>query len=176
MVSLTYAITKTPIIFSVLTPNNNNSSKNTSVSVPPLPPRSKRKPQELTISRTTTQSPPPTTTQPKPSVAEIERAIGAGVFRDRDTDSGSEQSKTLFDSILSNSIGKSEGSVEKKLRETGEWILDRTEGSSSSGSAGKQILKGVFLLILPMWMLSFLVASGLIKLPFDTPFLDDLIM
>lgn len=54
--------------------------------------------------------------------------------------SDSEESKTLFDTILSNSIGKSEGSVEKKLRETGEWILDKTEGSSSRSA-------GIFLLL-----------------------------
>ncbi|KAK3020034.1 hypothetical protein RJ639_003284 [Escallonia herrerae] len=88
--------------------------------------------------------------------------------------SESEEKKTLFDAILSNSIGKKEGSAEKKLRETGEWLLDRTE--SSSRSSGKKILKAVFILILPVWILSFLIASGVIKLPFNTPFLDDLIM
>ncbi|XP_052204238.1 probable NAD(P)H dehydrogenase subunit CRR3, chloroplastic [Diospyros lotus] len=113
--------------------------------------------------------------QNQPSVAEIERAIGAGVFRDRDTSNrNSEQRKTLFDSILSNSIRKSEGSVERRLRETGEWIIDRTE--KESNSAGKSILMAVFQWILPIWILSFLVASGIIKLPFSIPLLDDLIM
>ncbi|XP_009628501.1 probable NAD(P)H dehydrogenase subunit CRR3, chloroplastic isoform X2 [Nicotiana tomentosiformis] len=62
------------------------------------------------------------------SVAEIERAIGAGIFRDRDTSREAKESKTLFDSILSNS----EGDVEKKLRETGEWLIDKTEDTSAS--------------------------------------------
>lgn len=110
----------------------------------------------------------------KPSVAEIERAIGAGIFRDRDINRESKQEKTLFDSILSNSIGRTEGDVEKKLRETGEWIIDQTEAPSRS--TGKNILKVVFLWILPLWILSFLVASGAIKLPFISSFLDDLIM
>ncbi|KAK2994764.1 hypothetical protein RJ640_001670, partial [Escallonia rubra] len=52
----------------------------------------------------------------------------------------SEEKKTLFDAILSNSIGKKEGSAEKKLRETGEWILDRTESSSRSSGWLEEIL------------------------------------
>ncbi|THG14780.1 hypothetical protein TEA_027325 [Camellia sinensis var. sinensis] len=94
--------------------------------------------------------------QKQPSVAEIEKG------------------KTLFDSIFSNSVGESEGPVERKLRETGEWIIDRTERSSNS--IGKNILMAVFQFVLPIWILSFLVASGIVKLPFSTPFLDDLIM
>ncbi|KAL7181296.1 hypothetical protein ACSBR1_040219 [Camellia fascicularis] len=113
--------------------------------------------------------------QKQPSVAEIEKVIGAGVFRDRDiSNRNSEQGKTLFDSIFSNSVGESEGPVERKLRETGEWIIDRTERSSNS--IGKNILMAVFQFVLPIWILSFLVASGIVKLPFSTPFLDDLIM
>lgn len=50
----------------------------------------------------------------------------------------SEQEKTLFDQILSNSIGRTEGDMEKKLRETGEWIIDQTEGSSRA--TGKPII------------------------------------
>nr|XP_043627761.1 probable NAD(P)H dehydrogenase subunit CRR3, chloroplastic [Erigeron canadensis] len=110
----------------------------------------------------------------KPSVAEIERAIGAGIYKDRDINRESEQEKTLFDTILSNSIGRTEGDVEKKLRETGEWILNKTEGPSRS--TGKNILKVVFLWILPLWILSFLVAFGVIRLPFVSPFLDEFIM
>lgn len=46
----------------------------------------------------------------------------------------SEKNKTLFDKLLSISIGETEGKVEKKLRETGEWIIDRTEkGPKSTG-------------------------------------------
>ncbi|XP_060213572.1 probable NAD(P)H dehydrogenase subunit CRR3, chloroplastic isoform X6 [Lycium barbarum] len=66
------------------------------------------------------------------SVAEIERAIGAGIFRDRDTIRDAKENKTLFDSILSNSVGENEGDVEKKLRQTGEWLIDKTENTSAS--------------------------------------------
>ncbi|XP_059292430.1 probable NAD(P)H dehydrogenase subunit CRR3, chloroplastic isoform X1 [Lycium ferocissimum] len=108
------------------------------------------------------------------SVAEIERAIGAGIFRDRDTTRDAKENKTLFDSILSNSVGENEGDVEKKLRQTGEWLIDKTENTSAS--AGKQILVAVFQWILPMWILAFLVASGLVNLPFSTLLLDDLLL
>ncbi|XP_009599723.1 putative NAD(P)H dehydrogenase subunit CRR3, chloroplastic isoform X2 [Nicotiana tabacum] len=104
------------------------------------------------------------------SVAEIERAIGAGIFRDRDTSREAKESKTSFDSILSNS----EGDVERKLRETDEWLIDKTEDISAS--AGKKILVVVFKWILPLWILAFLVASGMVNLPFSTPFLDDLLL
>ncbi|KAI8538878.1 hypothetical protein RHMOL_Rhmol09G0137500 [Rhododendron molle] len=69
----------------------------------------------------------------QPSVAEIERAIGAGMFKDRDTSNrNAEKNKTLFDRFLSITIGETEGSVEKKLRESGEWIIDRTEKAPKS--------------------------------------------
>lgn len=43
-----------------------------------------------------------------------------------------EKNKTLFDRFLSITIGETEGSVEKKLRESGEWIIDRTEKAPKS--------------------------------------------
>ncbi|XP_034682008.1 probable NAD(P)H dehydrogenase subunit CRR3, chloroplastic [Vitis riparia] len=136
-------------------------------SQPPLPQPKRIEP--TTLPKTKRPQPP----QRQPSVIQIERAIGAGIFRDRDP-RGSEQNKTLFDLLLSNSIGKTEGSVEKKLRETGEWIIDRAEGTSRS--AAKQILMVTFLWVLPTWTLLLLVASGVLKLPFSIPFLENLIM
>ncbi|KAG6391610.1 hypothetical protein SASPL_149366 [Salvia splendens] len=106
----------------------------------------------------------------QPSVMEIERAIGAGIFRERDVN---RQKANLVDNILKNSVGKNEGSVEKRLRETGEWLLDQTE--TRTRSAGKQILMTIFVWIIPLWIAGFLVAAGIISLPFHTPFLDDLI-
>ncbi|XP_049404669.1 probable NAD(P)H dehydrogenase subunit CRR3, chloroplastic [Solanum stenotomum] len=106
----------------------------------------------------------------KLSVAEIERAIGAGIFKDRDTSRSAKENKTLFDSILSNSVGENEGDVEKKLRQTGEWLIHKTENTSAS--TGKQILVAVFQWILPMWIIAFLLASGILNLPF----LDDLLL
>ncbi|KAF9592457.1 hypothetical protein IFM89_014947 [Coptis chinensis] len=67
-----------------------------------------------------------------------------------------------------------ESKVEKKLRETGEWILDATKGPTPS--AGHDILMSICLGILPIWLLFLLIAFGGFKLPFSTPALDDLIM
>ncbi|XP_017222003.1 probable NAD(P)H dehydrogenase subunit CRR3, chloroplastic [Daucus carota subsp. sativus] len=164
-VPITFPVAKSPVLCSLPDNNSSNSSSEDSSS----PAGSIRRTRKARIPTSSSQP-----LQKKPSVAEIERAIGAGVFRDRDTDGDMEQ-KTLFDTILSNSIGESESSVEKKLRETGEWILEKTEGPSSR-SAGKNILKTVFLLILPVWIISFLVAAGFVKLPFATPILDDWIL
>lgn len=64
---------------------------------------------------------------------------------------GSEQNKTLFDLLLSNSIGKTEGSVEKKLRETGEWIIDRAEGTSRSAGILLVSFHFLFSLVFSTW-------------------------
>ncbi|KAL0463465.1 UNVERIFIED_CONTAM: hypothetical protein Slati_0234100 [Sesamum latifolium] len=84
-----------------------------------------------------------------------------------------EEKESYIDNMLRNSVGKSEGSVEKKLRETGEWLIERTERTSRA--AGKQILMGMFVWMIPVWIFAFVVASGMVQLPFDTPFLEDLI-
>lgn len=109
-------------------------------------------------------------------ILEIERAIGAGIFRDRDVNSeaaAAGEKASLFDNILRNSVGKNEGPVEKRLRETGEWLLHQTE--TTSRTAGKQILVSIFVWMIPLWISAFLVASGALRLPFNTPFLEDLI-
>ncbi|PNY06157.1 chlororespiratory reduction 3 protein [Trifolium pratense] len=41
---------------------------------------------------------------------------------------------------------------------------------------GKGILVFAFQWMMPIWIISFLIASGTIKLPFSVPFLDDLLM
>ncbi|XP_043700788.1 probable NAD(P)H dehydrogenase subunit CRR3, chloroplastic [Telopea speciosissima] len=112
--------------------------------------------------------------QKQPSIAEVEKAIGAGIFRDGDSTRDSGENSTIFDMFLSTTTSRPEGSVEKKLRETGEWLIDTSKGTS--GSAGQDILFVVSLWILPVWMFLLLVASGVINLPSSIPFLDDLIM
>ncbi|KAL4302056.1 hypothetical protein GQ457_10G027120 [Hibiscus cannabinus] len=112
---------------------------------------------------------------PPPSIVQIERAIGAGSFRDADSsESEEEMRKTIFDGLLPVGGGKFEGEIEKKLRETGEWIGSTSEATFRS--SGKAILLTVLQWILPIWTISLLVASGVIKLPFSTPLIDDLIM
>lgn len=63
----------------------------------------------------------------RPSVIEIERAIGGGRFRDADPRDLEEDRKATFDMFLMNFTGKYEGPLMKKLRETGEWVTDQTE-------------------------------------------------
>ncbi|KAK1279545.1 hypothetical protein QJS04_geneDACA003082 [Acorus gramineus] len=138
-------------------------------------------PQKRPNLRRRSSEPPPTQNQQQqqPSVAEIQRAItsggskttGAGKFG---ASSGGEgRSSAFMDLLASTPIGMPESSIERKLRETGEWIIDQTEGKSR---LGQEILMAVCLKILPVWLLMLLVASGIVKLPFHIPFLDDLLM
>ncbi|KAL3654501.1 hypothetical protein CASFOL_004182 [Castilleja foliolosa] len=114
--------------------------------------------------------------QQQPTIMEIEQAIGAGFFRDRDdidSSSSKEKGRSLFENIVKNTVGEKEGSVEKKLRETGEWLLYQSENTSRS--AGKQILITMFVWVIPLWIFGFLIAAGILQLPFTTPFLQDLL-
>lgn len=110
----------------------------------------------------------------QPSIADIERAISAGRYRDIDARELKEEEVANFDFMSMSFDGKFEGPIEKKLRETGEWLATSTE--SRFRAAGKRNLMFALQWILPIWTLSLLVASGVIKLPFSNPFLDDLIM
>ncbi|KAL2894195.1 putative NAD(P)H dehydrogenase subunit CRR3 chloroplastic, partial [Bienertia sinuspersici] len=112
---------------------------------------------------------PSNTQQIQPSAAEIERAIGAGIYRDHDPAT----EKSIFDAVLSNSIGKTEGKTEQALREAGEWLNKQTE--KTTRSSGKKILEAMFFWIAPAWLLLLLLATGTVKLPFSFSALDDLI-
>ncbi|KAF8117067.1 hypothetical protein N665_0012s0079 [Sinapis alba] len=107
----------------------------------------------------------------KPSIAQIERAFGAGSYRDSE---GEMDMNTVFDELLLGHANKFEGKLEKKLREVGEMFVDRTE--SKVRSSGKSVLMFTIQWILPIWIVSLLLACGVIKLPFSLPLLDDLIM
>ncbi|XP_058087170.1 probable NAD(P)H dehydrogenase subunit CRR3, chloroplastic [Magnolia sinica] len=138
-------------------PNNNNNNS-------PRTPSRNRTPGMRRING----GPSPAKPKQQPSILEVERAIGAGIFRDQD-DPRSDGGSTFFD-LLSTTIGQPEGSAERKLREAGEWIVERTENGSRSG---QEILMVVCLKILPLWVFFLLVASGVVQLPFNIPFLDD---
>ncbi|KAJ9153077.1 hypothetical protein P3X46_026561 [Hevea brasiliensis] len=109
------------------------------------------------------------------SLIQIERAVGAGSYRDSEP-TGSDQwdRDSIFKGLSPNSGGALEGPLEKKLRETGEWIVDKTEGQFRS--SGKKILMFFFQWVLPIYIFMFLVTSGVVKLPFSTPLLEDLLM
>ncbi|XP_021909991.1 probable NAD(P)H dehydrogenase subunit CRR3, chloroplastic isoform X2 [Carica papaya] len=70
---------------------------------------------------------------PNSSIIQIERAIGAGSYRD--TDPGELRKRnTVFDGILPTGGDKFEGEIEKKIRETGEWLSSRTEARFRSSA------------------------------------------
>ncbi|CAH8266430.1 unnamed protein product [Arabidopsis lyrata] len=107
----------------------------------------------------------------KPSIAQIERAFGAGSYRDSE---GEMDMNTVFDELLLGHANKFESKLEKKLREIGEIFVARTEPKLRS--SGKPVLMFTLQWILPIWIMSLLIACGVIKLPFSLPLLDDLIM
>ncbi|XP_074280279.1 putative NAD(P)H dehydrogenase subunit CRR3, chloroplastic [Silene latifolia] len=144
-----------PAITSASLPNNNST----------VPATSRKK-----IGALKRTSPNPN----KPSLAEVERAIGAGIYRDHDPASETTDKNKVFDVVLSNSIGKTEGPIEKKLRETGELLNAQTERITRS--SGKKILEIMFFWIAPTWFLMLLIATGAIKLPSSFNALNDLIM
>uniref|UniRef100_J3MWD5 Uncharacterized protein n=2 Tax=Oryza brachyantha TaxID=4533 RepID=J3MWD5_ORYBR len=78
-----------------------------------------------------------------------------------------------MDLIASTPIGQPEGDAERRLREAAEWVVDTTEDGAC------QAQKSLLLLcmkIFPLWLLLLCIALGAIKLPFDIPGLDDLLM
>ncbi|KAK2453461.1 hypothetical protein P8452_01047 [Trifolium repens] len=114
---------------------------------------------------------------PQPSIMEIERSLGAGSFRDGEVDlkmkEDSDVKKTTSDLFLGQLF---EGTVQKNMRETGEWLGENAETMFRSTKTRKGILLFAFQWMMPIWAISFLIASGAIKLPFSIPFLDDLLM
>ncbi|KAE9605314.1 hypothetical protein Lalb_Chr10g0095991 [Lupinus albus] len=116
---------------------------------------------------------------PNPIVIQIERAVGAGSFRDTEPRHALlfhsldvvDKKKSVVDWFLGQAV---EGAVEKNLRVTGEWLSNNSE--KKIRSSGKGILMFMVQWMLPIWAISLLVACGAIKLPFSSPFLDDLIM
>uniref|UniRef100_A0A9I9E0D5 NAD(P)H dehydrogenase subunit CRR3, chloroplastic n=1 Tax=Cucumis melo TaxID=3656 RepID=A0A9I9E0D5_CUCME len=80
----------------------------------------------------------------RPSVIEIERAIGGGRFRDADPRDLEEDKKAAFDMFLMSFTGKYEGPLMKKLRETGEWVTNQTETKfQASGEKNNRLFGGV---------------------------------
>ncbi|XP_015580033.1 probable NAD(P)H dehydrogenase subunit CRR3, chloroplastic isoform X2 [Ricinus communis] len=164
-------------VYASLSTNNNDS-----VSLP-SPPHSSARDPKPSIPTTKTKTTSPTLPrkqrhqsklQKQLNLIRIERAIGAGSYRDSEPNGLEQHSNSTVQGLLPDDAGGLEGSVEKKLRETGEWLTDKTEGQFRS--SGKQILMFFFKWVLPIYIFMFLVTSGIVELPFSTPFLDDLLM
>uniref|UniRef100_A0A0F7H0T8 Chlororespiratory reduction 3 n=1 Tax=Pelargonium hortorum TaxID=4031 RepID=A0A0F7H0T8_PELHO len=156
MSCLSYLGSSTTALVRASLPDNSQPPQTTNT-----PPRPRRNQQP--------QRPKP---KPKPTLIQMQRAIGAGSYRDTDTPSSdAEVKKTEYDGLLPITTGQFETPVEESLRKTGEWLVQRT-----SRAPGKGLLLFVLKYILPIWTLSLLVGTGIVKLPFSTPFLDDLFM
>ncbi|CAI8605471.1 unnamed protein product [Vicia faba] len=172
------SITKPMVVTNATLPQNSDSSSSSSSS-----PQQTNLPQNQKLSlgskNSTTSSPPSKLRRrpPQPSIMQIERALGAGSFRDEEPDlekeKDSDVKKTTMDLFLGQAF---EGVVQKKLRETGEWLGENGETRFRSTKTRKGILVFAFQWMMPIWVLAFLIASGAIKLPFSTPFLDDLLL
>ncbi|KAG5038033.1 hypothetical protein JHK82_018849 [Glycine max] len=70
---------------------------------------------------------------PKPSVMQMERIVGAGSFRDTEPPPlrDSDMRKTVMDLFFGQAM---EGEVQKKMRETGEWLSTNAEPRITSSS------------------------------------------
>ncbi|KAL9245095.1 hypothetical protein vseg_018786 [Gypsophila vaccaria] len=160
--SYVIAPTKPLITLACLSANSNNNNNNNNNNKP------SKQPNIATLKQNSRNK------KQQPSLAEVEQAIGAGIYRDYDPDSETGESRNMFDVVLSNTIGKTEGPTERKLRETGEWINAQTE--KSSRSFGPNVLKLMFFWILPAWFILFFIATGDVKLPSNFTALNDFIM
>ncbi|AES59915.1 hypothetical protein MtrunA17_Chr1g0160901 [Medicago truncatula] len=176
------SINKPIVVTNATLPQNPDSS-------PPPPPSSSTSPKQTNLpqnkkpslgSKNSTTPLPPNKLRRRPSpssLMQIERALGAGSFRDGEPDfkmkNDSDVKKTTMDLFLGQVF---EGTVQKKLRETGEWLGENGETRFRSTSSRRGILVFAFQWMMPIWAISFLIASGVIKLPFSVPFLDDLLL
>ncbi|KAG8060940.1 hypothetical protein GUJ93_ZPchr0002g24596 [Zizania palustris] len=106
----------------------------------------------------------------QPSVAEVRRAIG---LDDDPSASRGERQSAFMDIVASTPIGQPEGDAERRIREAAEWVVDNTEERACEAQKSLLLL---CVKIFPLWVLLLSIALGVIKLPFDIPGLDNLLM
>ncbi|KAL5760983.1 hypothetical protein ACOSP7_019484 [Xanthoceras sorbifolium] len=164
------------ITLASLTNNTSSSSSSPETNHKPNPPitrRTKLQKNQKPLNLSSKLHPNISEQKKQLAIMEMERAIGAGTFRDnepRDLD----KTKIVFNGVLPDLSGVFEGPVEKKIRETGQWVATNTEQKIRSSRKGILIVSMQW--ILPIWTLLLLLASGAVKLPFSIPLLDDLIL
>ncbi|CAK7326770.1 unnamed protein product [Dovyalis caffra] len=136
-----HSITKTLVVSASIPTNTNSPSpqSNTDPKPPPVP--------VPVPTKTASTGPKSTTTLPLPrkkrvqnrlqqqlNLMHIERVIGAGSYRDYekpiDQDKKKKEKKSGF---------MEEGPVEKKLRETGEWVITKTDGEFRSNELASMV-------------------------------------
>ncbi|CAN0899255.1 Probable NAD(P)H dehydrogenase subunit CRR3, chloroplastic [Linum grandiflorum] len=149
-----------------------SSLPNSNPAASPSSPQNPKAPLILPIT-SNTATPNKNNVQKKLQVLRMERAIGAGSYRDAEPPASVENA--LADDDTSSSNGNQfEGSLQKKARETGEWLAHKTE--TEFRISEKQGLEFLFKWALPISLLAMMVAVGVVKLPFLSPFLDDFIL
>ncbi|KAJ6312698.1 hypothetical protein OIU76_011599 [Salix suchowensis] len=132
-----HSITRTLALSASLPSNTNSPSpqSNTGPKPPSLPVPVPTTRSTTTKSTTTLQPPRKKNVQNKLQqqldLMRIERAVGAGSYRDyeKPIDQEKEKEKKKKKKV---SGFMEEGPVEKKLRETGEWVITKTEGGFRS--------------------------------------------
>ncbi|KAK2630795.1 hypothetical protein QOZ80_UnG0725500 [Eleusine coracana subsp. coracana] len=116
-------------------------------------------------------APPPPV---QPSVAEVRRALGVADDASAAAAASMEAKNSAFmDLVASTPIGKPESEAERRLREAAEWVVDTTEERACEGQKSLLVM---CMMTFPAWLLLLFVALGVIKLPFDIPGLDNLLM
>ncbi|TKW32554.1 hypothetical protein SEVIR_2G174900v4 [Setaria viridis] len=109
----------------------------------------------------------------QPSVAEVRRAIGVEDAAASAASSREEKNSAFMELIASTPIGQPESEPERRLREAAEWVVDTTETRACQGQKSFLVL---CMMTFPAWFLLMFIALGVIKLPFDVPGLDNLLM
>ncbi|KAG2634282.1 probable NAD(P)H dehydrogenase subunit CRR3, chloroplastic isoform X2 [Panicum virgatum] len=109
----------------------------------------------------------------QPSVAEVRRAIGVADDAASAASSREAKNTAFMDLIASTPIGQPESEPERRLREAAEWVVDTTETRACQGQKSFLVL---CMMTFPAWFLLLFVALGVIKLPFDIPGLDNLLI
>ncbi|KAH7570932.1 hypothetical protein JRO89_XS05G0225700 [Xanthoceras sorbifolium] len=187
------------ITLASLTNNTSSSSSSPETNHKPNPPitrRTKLQKNQKPLNLSSKLHPNISEQKKQLAIMEMERAIGAGTFRDNEPRHCPfnfscfaifliqyiKYNMIVFNGVLPDLSGVFEGPVEKKIRETGQWVATNTEQKIRSSNlscidfAGKGILIVSMQWILPIWTLLLLLASGAVKLPFSIPLLDDLIL
>eukprot|EP01018_Ginkgo_biloba_P026407 Gb_24598 [translate_table: standard] len=106
----------------------------------------------------------------KPSASELEKALG--VSEATRSKSGRKGFGALMEDEKLEPFLSKEGEFERMLRKAGDWLIEKTERGPRKG---EEIFTVFLLYLFPVWFFFLLLTSGVIKLPFSIPFLQEYI-